>query len=268
MGLDTPMDAKSFKRRPLRFYPTTGIAIVAALARRLAFSDLAGLMSSDEMTGALANQHEPPLARRNKDAPSPASEAPVEATVPFPVLAAPTVVHVSKLSSEAIALCNLRDVEYVVIEPARRGMRLRPASIEDQLKHEQESGLGRVTYSLGEFLDEFTNAPSNPAPTFDRLAQFKRDYAQLTPPQRQLFRAAAKKFVAPLSTTPPGDLGAPLVRELKEHPGFFELRLDRDTRAIYTFGRALRQGQPHVIWCRVGGDDALDKPPAICDPVN
>jgi hypothetical protein len=192
----------------------------------------------------------------------------VETTVPFSVLAASTVVHASKLSAEALSLCHLSDVEYVVIEPAPDGIRLRAASIEDQVKHEREAGVGHVTYSLGEFLDEFTNAPSNPAPTFERLAQFKRDYALLTPPQRQLFRAAVKKFVAPLSTTPPDDSGGPFVQELKDHPGFFELRFSRDTGAIYTFGRAIRQGQPHVIWCRIGTDDLLDKPRAICNPVD
>ncbi|MGZ4214507.1 MAG: hypothetical protein ACXVHX_11580 [Solirubrobacteraceae bacterium] len=159
-------------------------------------------------------------------------------------------------------------MEYVVIEPAQDGWRLRPAEIEDQLKHEQEGGLGRVTYSLGEFLDEFTNAPSNPAPTFDRLAQFKRDYVKLTPSEREGFRAAVKKFVAPFSTTPPGDFGEPLVRELKEHPGFFELRFAPDTRAIYTFGEAIRRGQPHVVWCRIGSDAALDQPPVICTPTD
>jgi hypothetical protein len=145
-------------------------------------------------------------------------------------------------------------------------MMLRPAGIEDQLKHEQEGGLGHVTYSLTEFLDEFTNAPSDPTPTFDRLAQFKRDYVKLTPSQRELFRAAVKKFVAPLSTTPPGDVGQPLVRELREQPGFFEMRFAKETRAIYTFGTAVRRGQPHVVWCRIGSDDALDKPPTICNP--
>jgi len=193
-------------------------------------------------------------------------DSPAEATVPFPVLGAATVVHISKLSPEAIARCDLGDAEYVVIEPAEGGMTLRPAEIEDQLKHEQESGLGRVTYSLGEFLDEFTNAPSNPAPTFDRLAQFKRDYAKLTRPQRESFRVAVKKFVAPFSTTPPGDFGEPLVRELTEHPGYYELRFAADTRAIYTFGQAIRRGQPHVVWCRVGSNDALDQHPAICSP--
>jgi hypothetical protein len=145
-------------------------------------------------------------------------------------------------------------------------MRLRPAGIEDQVKHEQEAGLGHTTYSLGEFLDEFTEEPSNPAPTFDRLAQFKRDYAGLTPRHRQLFRAALRKLVAPLSTGAPGDTMGPLVRELKEHPGFFELRFDTDARAIYTFGRAVRPGQPHVILCRIGTGDALDRSPDICNP--
>jgi hypothetical protein len=142
----------------------------------------------------------PRPANRYGSEPSLRSEAADDATVPFPVLAAPTVVHVSRLSPEAICRCNLRDVEYVVIEPAGNGMRLRPAGIEDRLKHEQEGGLGHVTYSLGEFLDEFTNAPSNPAPSFDRLAQFKRDYVKLTPTQRRRFHAAARTFVAPLGS--------------------------------------------------------------------
>jgi hypothetical protein len=227
------------------------------------------MQTSDETSGPSDIPSDGPTsASRNDDAPPPASRTQTGTTVPFPVLAGPTVVHVSKLSPEAIARCDLREVEYVVIEPARDGWRLRPAEIEDQLKHEQEGGLGRVTYSLGEFLDEFTNAPNNPAPTFDRLAQFKRDYAKLTPPERQLFRAAVKKFVAPFSTTPPGDFGEPLVRELTEHPGYYELRFAADIRAIYTFGQAIRRGQPHVVWCRIGSNDELDQPPAICGPSN
>ncbi len=81
-----------------------------------------------------------------------------------------------------------------------------------------------------------------------------------------LLRKNIEKFVAPFSTTPPGEPGEPLVRELRDHPGFFEIRFGGDARAIYTFGQEVRRGQPHVIWCRVGSGDALDKPPAICDP--
>ena len=181
----------------------------------------------------------------------------------FPILSAPAVVEVRKLAPEAIARWGLHDVAYVVFEPFHGGLRVRPAAIEDQVNYEQESGLGRVTYSLGEFLDEFEDAPSNPAPTFDRLAQFKQDYRRLTPEQRKRFRAAAKKVIAPLSTTPPGEPTEPLVRELQGHPGFFEMYVDHDTRAVYTFGRAVRQAQPHIVWCRIGGKETLDKTTAI-----
>jgi hypothetical protein len=177
----------------------------------------------------------------------------------FPVLAAPTVVHASKLTPEAIVRWDLEDVEYVVIEPCEGGVRVRPAAIEDQLKHEQEDGIGRLTYSLAEFLDEFGDTPLKAAPTFDRLAQFKLDYAKLTPGQRQLFKAAAKKLVAPLSTTPPGDIGRALVKKLDGHPGYWELWFDRDLRAVYTFGESVRKDQPHVVWCRIGSEDARDK---------
>jgi hypothetical protein len=181
----------------------------------------------------------------------------------FPILAEPTVVEVCKLTEEAISRWGLHNVEYVVFEPFRGTLRVRPAALEDQVKYEQDSGLGRVTYSLGEFLDEFHDAPSNPAPTFDRLAQFKRDYRKLTPDQRTRFRAAAKQVIAPLSTTPPGEAGRPLIRELPDHPGFYEVRIDRHTRAVYTFGRAVRTGQPHIIWCRIGGEEALEKHTAV-----
>src|SRR5947209_661839 len=143
---------------------------------------------------------------------APNLEAHPERPVSFAVLGEPTVVHISKLSAEALTAFDLRDVEYVVIEPMHGGIRLRPAGLEDQLKHEQETGSGHVTYSLAEFLDEFTNAPSHPAPTFDRLAQFKRDYTKLTRQQRELFRAAVKKFIAPLSTTPPELSGGTILR--------------------------------------------------------
>jgi hypothetical protein len=119
--------------------------------------------TSDETSGDSSTPGDPRIsAASNDDAPPPARAAPAGTTVPFSALAAPTVVHESKLSPEAIALCDLREVEYVVIEPARDGWRLRPAGIEDQLKHEQEAGLGRVTYSLGEFLE------SSPTPRATR----------------------------------------------------------------------------------------------------
>jgi hypothetical protein len=44
-----------------------------------------------------------------------------------------------------------------VIEPADEGVRVRPASVDEQLTHEQTRGVGHVTYSLEEFLAELDN---------------------------------------------------------------------------------------------------------------
>ncbi len=76
-----------------------------------------------------------PASEGKRETP-PGLTPPAGTTIPFPVLASPTVVHVSKLSPEAISRCDLGDVEYVVLEPAQDGMRLRPAGIEDQVQHE------------------------------------------------------------------------------------------------------------------------------------
>ena len=72
----------------------------------------------------------------------------------FPALAEPITVPVTKLAAATIADAGLTDADYAVIEPADDGVRVRPASVDEQLAYEQGHGLGHVTYSLGEFLAE------------------------------------------------------------------------------------------------------------------
>jgi hypothetical protein len=75
----------------------------------------------------------------------------------FPALAEPITVPVTKLAAATIADAGLTDVEYAVIEPADDGVRVRPASVDEELACEQTHGLGHVTYSLEEFLAELDN---------------------------------------------------------------------------------------------------------------
>jgi hypothetical protein len=72
----------------------------------------------------------------------------------FPTLAEPITVPTSKLTAEAIAEAGLEDKDYAVIEAADEGVRVRAASVDEQLAYEQSHGLGRVTCSLEEFLTE------------------------------------------------------------------------------------------------------------------
>ena len=72
----------------------------------------------------------------------------------FPALAEPITVPVSKLTAATIADAGLVDADYAVLEPAEDGVRVRAASVDEQLAYEQTRGLGHVTYSLEEFLAE------------------------------------------------------------------------------------------------------------------
>jgi hypothetical protein len=75
----------------------------------------------------------------------------------FPALAESITVPVTKLAAATIADAGLIDVDYAVIEPADDGVRVRPASVDEELAYEQAHGLGHVTYSLEEFLAELDN---------------------------------------------------------------------------------------------------------------
>jgi hypothetical protein len=75
----------------------------------------------------------------------------------FPALAEPITVPVTKLAAATIADAGLTDADYAVIEPADGGVRVRPASVDEELAYEQAHGLGHVTYSLEEFLAELDN---------------------------------------------------------------------------------------------------------------
>ena len=72
----------------------------------------------------------------------------------FPALAEAITVPVAKLAAATIAEAGLGDADYAVLEPAADRVRVRPASVDEQLDNEQVHGLGHVTYSLEEFLAE------------------------------------------------------------------------------------------------------------------
>jgi hypothetical protein len=134
---------------------------------------------------------------------------------------------------------------------------VRAASADEQLVYEQQRGLGCVTRSVEEFFAELEPAREG-LPTFDRLALFKRDYRKLPPEQGRRFRVAVMKLVAALSEDPPRLPGEPLVKLLVRLGRVYELRFDGDGRATFTLTR--REGQPHVIWRRIGSHDVLREP--------
>ena len=83
-------------------------------------------------------------------------------------------------------------------------------------------------------------------PTHEETQQFWRDYWSLTPPQREAFRVAVRRFVTDLRT---GRFRAGLrVRGVQGSEGVFEMTWAPDGRATFHYGRSLRPGDPHIIW--------------------
>ena len=93
-------------------------------------------------------------------------------------------------------------------------------------------------------------------PTFERLRRFDRDYAALTDAQKDAFRAAVQKFVADLKRGH-GFRQKLRVKGIRGAPGMFELTWADDGRATFSYGESRQEGEPHIVWHRVGTHDVL-----------
>lgn len=99
-------------------------------------------------------------------------------------------------------------------------------------------------------------------PSHEEADQFWRDWAGLSPEQRAAFRNAVGKFVADLSTLPPGQFrGGLRVKPMQGAKGIWEMTWNgEDGRATFEYGEALTAGDPHIVWRRVGGHEIFRNP--------
>ena len=96
-------------------------------------------------------------------------------------------------------------------------------------------------------------------PTRDVLKSFWRDWDALTAEERLAFRGAVAKFVEDLRAGQGLRKGL-RVKGVQGARGIYELTWAPNGRATFQFGRAVRDGEPHVIWRRIGGHEILDSP--------
>lgn len=96
-------------------------------------------------------------------------------------------------------------------------------------------------------------------PTYARLPRFDKDYAALTPGQRTAFNAAVKKFVEDMERG--GQFRKGLrVKGVQGSPGVYEMTWGDDGRATFQYGPNQLQGEPHVIWRRIGTHAIFARP--------
>lgn len=78
-------------------------------------------------------------------------------------------------------------------------------------------------------------------PTHAWLARFRADFERLTPTQQAAFLVAVEQFVEDLR-----------VKGIQGATGIFEMTWAPNGRATFEYGNSVTEGQPHVIWRRVG----------------
>ena len=96
-------------------------------------------------------------------------------------------------------------------------------------------------------------------PTHEELAQFLRDFANLTPQEQTRFLAAVRKLVEDWRTR--REFRPSLrIKGVQGHAGIFEMTWAGDGRATFQYGPERRPGEPHIIWRRIGGHEILMNP--------
>jgi hypothetical protein len=87
-------------------------------------------------------------------------------------------------------------------------------------------------------------------PTYEPTETFLDEYSRLAKSQRAAFRRAVEKFVEDIGR---GQFRPGLrVKGIQGMPGCFEMTWEADGRAIFTYGREVRGGEPHIVWLAIG----------------
>jgi hypothetical protein len=96
-------------------------------------------------------------------------------------------------------------------------------------------------------------------PTYAWFERFRADFARLSPAQQSAFLQAVEQFVADLRMGDGFRKGL-RVRGVKGATGVYELTWADDGRATFQYGPEITNGEPHVVWRRVGTHDIFKNP--------
>ena len=96
-------------------------------------------------------------------------------------------------------------------------------------------------------------------PTCAWLGRFRADFERLTPTQQAAFLAAVQHFVEDLDRGHGIRMGL-RVKGIEGATGIFEMTWDADGRATFEYGDEVIDGEPHVVWRRVGTHSIFDQP--------
>jgi len=96
-------------------------------------------------------------------------------------------------------------------------------------------------------------------PTREIAESFWPGWDRLTHEQQKAFLLAVRKLVDDLRAGRGLRVGL-RVKGVRGAPGVFELTWAPDGPATFSYGHSIREGEPHVIWRRIGTHEILREP--------
>lgn len=96
-------------------------------------------------------------------------------------------------------------------------------------------------------------------PTYESLVHFLRDWKNLTAAQKAAFMVAVAQFVTDLQAGKGFRRGL-RVKKMQGHADVWEMTWAPDGRATFSYGTPIKEGQPHVVWRRIGTHDIFNRP--------
>ena len=93
-------------------------------------------------------------------------------------------------------------------------------------------------------------------PTYEQTDPFRDDLRKLSEDERQRLKSAVAKIVEDLRR---GGKGL-RVKHVQSTSGVWEMTWAPNGRATFEYGPQVHQGEPHVIWRRVGSHSILNRP--------
>ncbi len=96
-------------------------------------------------------------------------------------------------------------------------------------------------------------------PTYAWLRRFAADFDWLSPEQQAAFLTAIAQFVVDLRDGKGLRKGL-RVKGVKGATGIFEMTWGDDGRATFEYGDPVIEGEPHVVWRRIGSHAIFKKP--------
>lgn len=99
------------------------------------------------------------------------------------------------------------------------------------------------------------------SPTYDRYSDFDRDFSKLSSTQQRAFMKAVLALVTDLRRGQGFRKGLRIkrVQGVRESQ-VYEMTWAPDGRATWEYGSEQRDGEPHVIWRRVGSHAIFNNP--------